>query len=233
MQSRRAVYGRWEATGSKGKLGGRSGPGLTVSLQQASLQSVSRVMSSSWSRALVEEAGTSSSKQPHAVSLLKNSTLQEGAGAVLDREGVKMLPGSAVVVEGQSLQLTCVAAQLLRQRQDDVPYMAFQFPPMPETFKNRVTITLRPGIAVLKFRHVVVEHGGRYRCVLTSETGQQTYNTVTLKVLRRALNETSLSDLNGDSREDWVEKRHEMEDKPGIGLCIDCVCWRIALMHWI
>ena len=148
MQGRRAVYGRLEATVSQGELGDRSVLGLTAS----SLQSVSvgRV-SSSWNRALVMETATSSSKQSHTA-FLKNSTLLEGAVPVLDREGIKILPGSAVVVEGQSLQLTCVASQLLKHRQQDAPYMAFQFPSMADTFKNRVTMTLRPGVCVLPYK---------------------------------------------------------------------------------
>lgn len=65
--------------------------------------------------------------------------------AVLDKDSIKIMPRSPVVPEGHTLQVSCVAIQLLNRQEGQAPYMTFEFPPMEERDEKKISMALRPG----------------------------------------------------------------------------------------
>ena len=64
---------------------------------------------------------------------------------VLDKDGIKIMPKAPVVPEGNTLQISCVAKQLIKRQEQDAPYLTFQFPPMPGKYERKISMILRPG----------------------------------------------------------------------------------------
>ena len=65
---------------------------------------------------------------------------------ILDTYGIKIMPKSPILVaEGHSLQVSCVATQLLHRQQDQAPYLTFELPQPSLAREQQLSMSLRPG----------------------------------------------------------------------------------------
>lgn len=109
---------------------------------------VERTISTNFSWELSQ---TSTVEDKHLItSTLAPTTLEHVATPApvqdtLDQANIKLMPRSAVVPEGHSLQVTCASAQLLRHQMENAPYMTFELPSMTQVLEQKVSVILRPG----------------------------------------------------------------------------------------